>query len=112
MAGIVIPQLALLSHGHTQPSEIHKFYQNLVQQRRVTKDRGIDYVDSYRHLREHGNAVSIVLLEVALGFILASMTTNTELLVALIVWLLPAAYTWTLGTLLEKFMVEGKLKVP
>lgn len=80
-------------------AEIFKFYENLAAARRKPDKHGL--VESYRHLREHGNAVMIVLLEIVFGIIIASASTPTELVVSLIAWLLPAAATWLIASVLE-----------
>jgi hypothetical protein len=112
LAAAVVPQLLLLTKARTHFDETQKFYESLVAARLHHREKKWDYVESYRHLREHGNAVSIVLLEIALGVILASMKTDSEFVTALVVWLIPAAYSWVVGSRLEKTMAEGRLHIP
>jgi hypothetical protein len=90
------------------------FYQSLTASRDKAKG-GI--TDSYRHLREHGNSFFIVLLEILLGFVLISVGTfgptasvnlriieDTLLLYIsiIMIWIVPAALVWLVGTLLER----------
>lgn len=60
-----------------------------------------EYVESYRHLREHGNAFAIIIFE--LGFALAAISVPSVSLLAvlLLLWVLPAAGVWFVGTVLE-----------
>jgi hypothetical protein len=60
-----------------------------------------EYVTSYRHLREHGNAFLILLLEAALVYVLYRLPSPTCALPILVVWILPASSAWLLGTVLE-----------
>jgi hypothetical protein len=62
---------------------------------------GSEYITSYRHLREHGNAFSIVLMEGALAYLLCAMPSATSAIVLLVVWVVPAAFVWFVGTILE-----------
>lgn len=78
-----------------------KFYEGLVEARKRDWLENGDFTDSYRHLREHGNAVLIVILEILLGLALWFIEEKEQLIAALIVWLSPAASTWFLGSVLE-----------
>jgi hypothetical protein len=86
----------------------YRFYKDLAKRRgtKNAKDSGI--VDTYRHLREHGNALGIVFLEILLGIVLirgASLVREQyELLflaLVLAVWVLPGALVWVIGSYLE-----------
>jgi hypothetical protein len=61
-----------------------------------------EFIESYRHLREHGNAVSIVTMElilaIALYAVAGSLISSGLILLA---WLLPSAFAWFVGTWLE-----------
>src|SRR5882762_2004926 len=48
--------------------EMNAFYDRVVQARLKDRKAGMDYIDSYRHMREHGNAKSI-LLQIGTGSI-------------------------------------------
>lgn len=61
-----------------------------------------EYVESYRHLREHGNAFSILVLEAILVLALSAAKSMTEFFAALMVWIVPAAFAWLIGTWLER----------
>lgn len=63
-----------------------------------------EIIDSYSHLREHGNAYFIVWLEILLGASLWSLaeTHSPEwLIAAVIIWITPAIFTWFIGTIRE-----------
>jgi hypothetical protein len=95
--------------------ELLKFYEKLAAKRESAKG-GI--VDSYKHLREHGNSFFIVTLEVVLAIILftagnfdaamrATVTSTKSVYVLpyiwiILVWILPAALVWLVGTLIER----------
>lgn len=94
--------------------QMFAFYQKLANKRSNAKG-GI--TDSYKHMREHGNSFAIVVFEVALAVLLyavgglASMPgsvllyRNSVLLphvAAILVWVLPAALVWVVGTLFER----------
>lgn len=70
---------------------------------------GHEYVTSYRHLREHGNAFLILVLEgvLANALLRAPSLAFAALVVAL--WVLPAAVVWVVGTVLEsRFAANDK----
>lgn len=70
---------------------------------------GIEYVTSYRHLREHGNAFMIVILEGVLAYALAHTPSLSCASVVLAIWLLPATFAWLAGTVLEIRFVSTPL---
>lgn len=64
-----------------------------------------DYVESYRHLREHSNAFFITLLTITLTFIICNQSIlPTELV--LFIWILPSSAIWFVATLLELRLIE------
>lgn len=102
-----------------------KFYRKLDQNRRNRDNR--ELIDSYRHLREHGNAFFVVLLELVLGLCLfvagkvsifpadiivacasgdipCRENVSTGLLqtiILVLIWIIPAAVVWAIGCFLE-----------
>ncbi len=96
-------------------SVIESFYRELADARGsavVTKEQspaGWEYVTSYRHLREHGNAVSIVILEFVLADALLESPSQVRALGLVVVWLLPATFAWLLGSVLESRFVSKPL---
>jgi len=60
------------------------------------------YVESYRHLREHGNAFSILSMEIALTLALVALGDSPgSFALLLISWILPSTVAWIIGTWLE-----------
>jgi hypothetical protein len=71
-----------------------------------------DYVTAYRHLREHGNAFFILLLELILAFALYYLPADKAPFLApalLFVWILPACMSWLIGTFLELSLIREEL---
>jgi hypothetical protein len=116
LAAIVLwPQYLAIIFTLFRTKELFKFYEKLADKRESAKG-GI--VDSYKHLREHGNSFFIVTLEVVLAIILftagnfdaavgaAVTSTKNAYVLAYIsiifVWILPAALVWLVGTLIER----------
>jgi hypothetical protein len=103
-------QFILLWQVLRDPEDTHQFYDRLSKQR----TRKTDFVESYRHMREHGNAVSIVIFELLLAFILWSLKPIPQpggsaipvgrVGVILAVWLAPSALVWLIGSSLERFL--------
>jgi len=83
----------------------YAFYKKLSKAR--DKDSG-ELVESYRHLREHGNSFFILFLEAVLG--VALIWANHEwsrdplpaLLLMLLIWIIPAVSVWVIATLFER----------
>lgn len=71
---------------------------------------GSEYVTSYRHLREHGNAFLIVLLEGLLAYTLLHSPSRVCAGIVLLLWLLPAASVWIIGTVLEARLISKPLE--
>lgn len=116
LAALVLwPQYLAIIFTLFRTKELLEFYEKLAGKRDSAKG-GI--VDSYKHLREHGNSFFIVTLEVVLAVILftagnfdaavgATATPTKEPYVLpyigiILVWILPAALVWLVGTLIER----------
>ena len=100
--GLVV--LILLDRFHT----VENIYRNLTKARARNYVRAAEpeehtdeYVTSYRHLREHGNAVSILILEGLLAWLLSEVSSPFSALTLVGVWLLPGPAAWLVGTALE-----------
>jgi hypothetical protein len=68
-----------------------------------------DYVESYRHLREHGNALLIIIMENCLALALWQAHDAATFFGVVAVWVLPGAFAWFLGTWLERGLAEAEL---
>lgn len=85
--------------------DVYKYYCALACLRTKESAPIREYVESYRHLREHGNAYLILIFEFALG-VLVWYLPNAYWAIALgVVWILPAALFWFVGHRLECKMV-------
>lgn len=85
-------------------SYIFNYYKRLAVERSKRQD-GVtkydEYIESYKHLREHGNAFFILLLELVLTLVLFSVEESNIALVMGLFWIAPACFVWFLGTYLE-----------
>lgn len=79
----------------------HDYYLKLTAARSNGSEVARQYVESYKHLREHGNAFFILIFEVALGTVLATTPTPNLAIIVLVLWIMPAAFVWGIGSLLE-----------
>jgi len=100
---LVIITQSLLILGGVFQYHIANFYIKLTADRKKEKESSNrdNYIESYKHLREHGNAFSILISELALGFILVDLTKINHLITVVTLWILPAMYVWLIGTSLE-----------
>lgn len=89
----------------------HVWYSSLA----ISREKGSkEFIESYRHLREHGNAFFIVILEIALAiplFMIVSLPVEMEMKVAVmlcvtIVWLSTGMVCWMLGNSLEQYLID------
>ena len=116
-------QMRAIHYGTKRSSDMWKFYLKLDKNRRAKENR--ELIDSYRHLREHGNAFFVVLMELLLGMCLfvagkVSILTYKELkvcdvkdiacspetpiiqtVILILAWIIPAAVVWSIGCHLE-----------
>jgi hypothetical protein len=122
---VVILQLVFLARGklrgapvapatHSQQDraqqieDITSFYRDLARDRAKTSTRPAEvqaqrseYIESYRHLREHGNAVLILVAEAILALALMYAAGPVTAVLIVIGWVLPATVVWPLATWLE-----------
>lgn len=104
-------QVAMIVEAHLNRfKDIGSFYSDLVARARVGTDTVAGYVESYRHLREHGNAIAILVLEFALALILGSTGRPIFAAVVVFIWMLPSTYSWFIGSLLESRLQEVAAK--
>lgn len=76
-----------------------EYYKKLVRRRASADAAGKEYIESYRHLREHGNAFLIVIFELLLGA--AIFYSPVPWGITLMLWIFPACLVWAFGTMLE-----------
>lgn len=65
-----------------------------------------EYIESYRHMREHGNALLIIVMETVLALALLQAPDIMALLEMILLWVLPASFAWFIGTTLEAHLKE------
>ena len=106
---ILFLQLAILTAGTRNGwSIILEYYRELVEARSVSTPKQKSYIESYKHLREHGNAFAIVLLEMIFGVLLYLAPTTICIFAMLVLWISPAAYVWLVGSKLEHNLLNVK----
>lgn len=111
---VVWLQLVVVVVTLVRNKDLFDFYTRLATRRKGAEG---NIVESYRHLREHGNSFFIVLLEFALAIVLFAagnfdyVTTGKVItkealvipyLLVLLVWFSPAAFVWFVGTIFER----------
>lgn len=112
---VLWPQYLAIFFTLFRTRELLQFYKKLTGKRDAAKG---GLVDSYKHLREHGNSFSIVVLEIVLAIILftagnfdatvgAAVAAKKDAYVLpyigiILLWILPAALVWLVGTLFER----------
>lgn len=91
---------------NSRPS-FYMFYKKL-SHKRAERERELqveEYIESYRHLREHGNAFGILLSEIVFAFLLIHTSFN---IIFICIWFTIGFFSWIIGTLLEIKLVESK----
>jgi len=105
---LVSAQFILIGRAYSKGSfpTIMLFYERLAW-RRVGHAQDVgEYVESYRHIREHSNALAIVVLEILLAPVLALASESRQLIPIALLWLLPSACCWLIATVLEVKLSE------
>ena len=104
MAIVVVIQAVLILG--TPTAAIVEFYQDLAKDRAEDPEQPLgrkrkEYITSYRDMREHGNALLILVMEGVLTAALLQATSPGVLLAMLTLWVMPAAFAWFIATALE-----------
>lgn len=81
----------------------HAYYE-IVKAREVNQYK--EYTESYRHLREHGNAFFILFTEILLGLALYPVHKPYDVLAVLAVWIVPPVLIWFFANYLEGYLLE------
>jgi hypothetical protein len=98
---LVLQVVPLIFSMRTRAQVSHEYYEKLSAARANQNPARQEYKESYRHLREHGNAFFILLFEGVLGIVLIGLPNAGFALICLLVWIVPAAAVWLHGTWLE-----------
>ncbi|MBB6183535.1 hypothetical protein [Oleiagrimonas soli] len=103
---VVSIQISMLGEAFWKKLDpVVNFYGKLAVTRSNSKPATQEYVESYRHLREHGNAFGIMLFELILGLSIASVANIYSVALILLAWIAPAVFVWLVATVLEIRMV-------
>lgn len=106
---IIIPFGLLLYYWISEYGDEQKIkhaYYEIVKAREDNQYK--EYTESYRHLREHGNAFFILFTEILLGLALYPVTKPYDVLVVLAVWIVPPVLIWFFANYLEGYLLEIK----
>ena len=119
-SAIFLGQMFVVMKSYYGGGEMYRFYLKLASKREGAKG-GI--VDSYKHLREHGNSFGIVFMEVMLAVVLFAVNALQEVLgvegrtssfsvactftSVLLIWIFPAVLVWAVGHVFEREFVES-----
>lgn len=99
---IVLLQIVFIVFGQREDGKaINDFYKELIEQRSIKMSQREQYIESYKHLREHGNAFFIVILEIILAFSIWNVKSIQSFGIFILVWLAPGAWVWFIGTKME-----------
>lgn len=82
-------------------NNFYGFYNKLSRRRASSINARKEYVESYRHLIEHGNAYLILITECCLGMALFPAKTISDCIIILLLWLFPSTITWVMASYLE-----------
>jgi hypothetical protein len=104
MTLVVVLQAVLILR--TPTAAIVEFYSDLAEDRAEDPETPLgrkrkEYITSYRDMREHGNALLILVMEGVLTAALLQATSPSILLAMLMLWVMPAASAWFIATVLE-----------
>lgn len=88
----------------SEKNYIFEYYKSLATSRAKKKDetnKHSEYIESYKHLREHGNAFFILLMEIIFTLAIYAIENPAHAIIILLLWISPACFVWFLGTYLE-----------
>lgn len=126
LLGIAIlwPQFYAIIMTVKKRDEFFNFYQILANKRQA--DKG-NFVESYKHLREHGNSFLIIVFEFFFGAILyifgnyhitdinscniPPISTVIPYIIVILLWALPASFVWFIGMLLERSFCDDSKNI-
>lgn len=115
---VVYLSLVVVIFALWKSQDLYDFYVRLDVQRANTRG---ELIDSYRHLREHGNSFFIVFLEIVFAIILYAAGDAAQVIfgqqlnksayvlpyvLVLLLWTFPAVLVWFVGTVIERRFSE------
>lgn len=111
LSSVVIAQIISMVLAYRDKfSRITAFYWKVSGARAATEvpSQVGEYIESYRHMREHSNAYAILVFELLAAPVLAAASESRLLVPISIVWLLPPARCWLTATALEAGLTHHK----
>lgn len=108
IASIPIYFIHIIRGGLGNTFEFYKKSSKIREEIKSNKDKNLrnitsTYIESYKHMREHGNAHGIVLMELLFAWFLIQCNFS---IFALVFWLLFGFFGWFLGIYLEMKMIN------
>jgi hypothetical protein len=108
LTGITIVQVCYVQVLAKNRTQFYKFYCKLSKSRTTLK-AATDLTESYRHLREHGNSLLIVVLEIVLAAVLWGIRPSADVMhrsiifpaFAILLWTIPGTVAWFAGSIIE-----------
>lgn len=94
----------------TKFDSVFDYYSRISQERAKRSSVRVEYIESYRHLREHGNSFLIVFFELMLAMTLSAVNNMGHLLVVVFLWISPACIAWFVGSYLESRLADVSVK--
>lgn len=101
-------QILLYLYSWSSKGNVFEYYKSLATERskRKTSEMHKEYIESYKHLREHGNAFFIIIMEISLAIMLFAIENPMHSIFLVALWITPAFIVWFIGTYLE-FLLES-----
>jgi len=106
IASIPIYFIHILRGGLGNTFEFYKkssMTRDKIKENKTCKNITPTYIESYKHMREHGNAHGIVLMELLFAWFLIQCNFS---IFALVFWLMFGFFGWFLGIYLEMKMID------
>jgi len=113
LGALTIISLLPIFGAFNKDNLVSRFYERLAKNRSVVsrneisrkketnQNTKLQFIESYRHMREHANAYMIVILNVLLVCVLSLANTIQQLALCICIWVLPAALAWFVSSMLE-----------
>ncbi len=81
---------------------VQRYYVALLKKRKELEES--EYIESYRHLREHGNSFFIVMFQIFFAMAIWEMANASSLIFVVslfLLWVVPPSFIWFFGNVLE-----------
>ena len=118
LALIVWLQILAIVRSAVSHRDLFDFYAKLAKKR---ESSNAQLIESYRHLREHGNAFFVVFMEIAFAAILQGVSTLIHAVApnpspegiaiayvgVVVIWISPAVAVWLIGNTIERTLADS-----